>query len=152
MTTIAFDGKTLAADTQASGDHVWETQDKIRVIKNPITGDPKNPPQYEIKLCAGAGYLEDAIAFFNWIESGGDKPKLDEGFTGIKIENGVCTQYHDSLVGFEKKPPLAFGSGSQFAIAAMYCGKTAEEAVELAIKLDANTGGDVVTLGVEEFD
>jgi len=40
----------------------------------------------------------------------------------------------------------AIGSGDQAAMAAMYLGCGAEDAVGIAIRVDVNTGGDVETM------
>lgn len=45
---------------------------------------------------------------------------------------------------------FAIGSGRDFAMAAMHLGKTAKEAVEIAMHFDINTGGDIIEFEVEE--
>lgn len=41
--------------------------------------------------------------------------------------------------------PVALGSGSDHAITAMDCGRSAKEAVKMAMKRDTNTGGKIRT-------
>jgi len=45
--------------------------------------------------------------------------------------------------------PAAIGSGAQFALAAMFLEKSAEDAVALASKLDSATGGRIRTFSIE---
>lgn len=44
----------------------------------------------------------------------------------------------------------ALGTGAPFAMAAMLCGKTAREAVEIAKKLDCQTGGKIISYSWDE--
>jgi hypothetical protein len=52
---------------------------------------------------------------------------------------------------FSVRPPCAIGSGMDFALAAMACGKTAAEAVEIAARFDPNTGGRVDVIDCQEI-
>ena len=133
MTTIAWDGKTLAADRQAHH-------------------GPSNTKYERKKLCvldgkaiAGAGRasLNDAMA--NWITYGGDLPDAcKEGEYTVVVANAEneCEVYEG--VPIPLKIPagvkLAWGSGAQAAMAAMECGKDAREAIEIASRVDLDTG------------
>ncbi len=131
MTTIAYDGEMIAADSQASGDH-------IRMVKKIY--------HWEGSFFGCCGYHQQALAFKEWISSGKDKPTrgdMDEFHSLFINTKGKCLRYDSMLIPYEADPPFAIGSGCDFAMGAMLAGKTAEEAVEIAKKLDPYTGGDV---------
>lgn len=134
MTTIAFDGTALAADSQVMGDYLEQNGYKIKRI-----GD---------KICGGAGDFQSVLMFFDWIKEGepDKKPDLDKNFEALIVCGEKVHWIGDKLIRIPSPKLCAIGSGSQFAIAAMYCGKTSKEAVALAKKLDAGTGGKIKTL------
>ncbi len=141
MTTIAYDGEMIAADTMSVGDFsgYWK---KILVYENHIIG------------CCHE--IQQAELFNKWLKNqDGDKPSPSdmEGFTAIFIEeNGKCFKYQSLLVPFEVRVPQAIGSGCEFAMGAMIAGKTAKEAVEIAIELDPYSGGDVQVVILHEAE
>lgn len=45
---------------------------------------------------------------------------------------------------------VAYGSGKEYAVAAMHLGKTAREAIEVAIALDCGSGNGIDTLRLDE--
>jgi len=137
MTTIAFDGKTLSADSQITGAYLENGCYKIKRI-----GD---------KLCGGAGDFQSVLMFFNWIKDGEPekKPDLDKDFEALIVCGNKVHWIGEKLIRIPTAKICAIGSGCQFAIAAMYCGKTSKEAVALAKKLDAGTGGKVRTLSLK---
>lgn len=47
--------------------------------------------------------------------------------------------------------PAAIGSGAQFALAAMFLGESASDAVTLASKLDSATGGRIRIFSIQEW-
>ena len=133
MTTIAWDGKTLAADRQAHhgpSNTKYECK-KLRVLNG--------------RAIAGAGIkcLNDAMA--SWIAYGGDLPEAcKQGEYTVVVANAEneCEVYEG--VPIPLKIPagvkLAWGSGAQAAMAAMECGKDAREAIEIASRVDLDTG------------
>lgn len=137
MTTIAFDGRTLAADTRStSGGMPWECT-KAHKLKDG-------------RLFAGSGSAEDCEAVLCWLECGGDKPTTKD-FFGILIESGQCFRLEDKLIKMPVRSPFhAIGSGRDYAIAAMHYGKTAREAVELASIYDVYTAGPVTEIAVDQ--
>jgi len=102
------------------------------------------------RLYAGSGNAEDCAAVRIWLESGGEKPKI-ENYAGIVIgADGSIWRYEDKLVPLHVSGPFhATGSGRDYAMAAMHMGKSAREAVELACVYDIYTGGPIteITLG-----
>ncbi len=142
MTTIAWDGRTLAADTRATNNGYPSSHSKIYALPDG-------------RHYAGCGSAGDVIRIVEWLQTGGknaDSPTFEDGGSwGIVVGPGELW----SVQG--KRPTLipirdaflADGSGRDFAIAAMAFGKTAREAVEFAMRFDVFTGGavDVVEIG-----
>jgi len=135
MTTIAWDGKSLAADTRCTtGGMPWQTTKAVRLKDG--------------RLFAASGAGEDCEAVRTWLE-GGEKP-TPKDFVAILIENGECIRMEDKLVKMRVESPFhAVGSGRDYAIAAMHYGKTAREAIELAALYDIYTGTPVTVLTCE---
>lgn len=146
MTTIAWDGETMAADSYSSGH------------KNPVTKLHRLP---DGSVIGGAGYLEDilsAIQYFNIVCMGGaltkdtPKPKLRDDFGTLlrAFSDGTAELYHSQLVPIPVgRSYHAIGSGSDYAMAAMYLEEAAKEAVEVAAVFDLNTGGYIQTMRPE---
>lgn len=136
MTTCAWDGKTLAADTRGTVGGFPFTKTKAYRLKDG-------------RLYAGSGDAEDCAAVRIWLETGGEKPKV-ENFVGMVIgADGSIWRYEDKLVPFQINQPFhAIGSGRDYAIAAMHMGKSAIEAVELACLYDVYTGAPITELSL----
>jgi len=136
MTTIAFDGFTLAADTLiTNGDCVFGELEKIHVLDDG-------------RLFAAAGAMDVVFAVKDWL-NGGEKPEIKDNdtFIGIVIsaeDNGyVANEISAKLRLFPACIPWAGGTGEPYALTAMKCGKEAREAVEIACKMDIRSGGKV---------
>ncbi len=136
MTTIAYDGKTLAGDSQYSGDYKYYGRGKMFKLGPVLVG------------CAGNS--EDVAAFHDWYLVAGDKKPEINALSVLIVEDGAAYKMEEKLVRFELKIPCAIGSGAQFAMGAMLAGKTAKEAVEIAAQLDTGTGGEVITLTLSD--
>lgn len=135
MTTIARDGKTLAADTRStSGGMPWDCIKAYRLSDG--------------RLYAASGAAEECEAVFAWLENGGDRPAVKD-FFALLIEHGKCFRLEDKLVKIPVASKFhAVGSGRDYAMAAMHYGKSAKEAVELACLYDVYTGGPVTELHI----
>lgn len=136
MTTIAFDGKTLACDTQLTGSYI----NQVGVNKF---------MESKTKIVAFAGIYSEAliVAKYALSRKGKDKAKeavLEYSVIEINKKTGKATLYENSLNGFELNGPIAIGSGGDFAMGAMLSGSNAEEAVRIAIKCDPFTGGEII--------
>lgn len=130
MTTVAWDGKQLAVDSQATaGDSIDHYRNKMIFLKNG-------------SAAACAGLTSDSVKFKRVMNQGGDV-KLSENFEAIVAKNGKAEYFDDSLIPRKLKPPYAIGSGWKWATAAMDHGRTAVEAVKYASKKDTQTGGRV---------
>lgn len=145
MTIIAWDGTTLAADKQSTTVGYGATVTKIFRVRNGLLG------------IAGNG--AHGMAIMRWINEGCDPDKwpkpVDEAnsadclfisnqreiFEFFGSSGAYPVQYEDRY--------NATGSGRDYALAAMYLGKTAREAVEVACALDVNCGKGIDTLELE---
>lgn len=140
MTTIAFDGKTMACDTRVTGDHIYNTDTKIYENEFVVIGIAGN---------AEAGILlvkDDSILV----------PKhYDFDFEALVFVKDTEKVYK---VAFYKSWDCALssvipiadsfaavGSGSPYALAAMHLGNTATRAIAVAAQFDTNTGGKIIT-------
>lgn len=140
MTTIAFDGKTMACDTRVAGGHIYNTDTKIYESYFAVIGVAGN---------AEAGILlvkDDSILV----------PKhYDFDFEALVFVKDTEKVYK---VAFYKSWDCALssvipiadsfaavGSGSPYALAAMHLGNTATHAVTVSAQFDTNTGGKIIT-------
>lgn len=138
MTCVAWDGESLAADKRACAGSSISTVTKIHRIGN--------------KLVGYAGELVSGIQLVNWIRDGGEFPMAiaQDGEPPVQIlliADGLITVYENSPVPLVFEDPFfAIGSGRDYAIAAMHCGRTAAEAVEIASQYDADCGNGIDVL------
>lgn len=141
MSVIAWDGKTLAADRQAScGGRITTT---VKIFS------------HDDKLIGLIGPHESAHRLYNWILNGMNPISFP---ANLETDGGIPTVYviHKSghTVKFEDCPyPIvikdklwADGGGGDLALGAMAMGATAAEAVEIASKYNVHCG-----CGVDEF-
>lgn len=140
MTTIAWDGKTLAADsqTQAGG------------LRNRYVKAHRTSNGY---LFASAGEMQANELVRLWIERGmpeDGKPSVSQEFTAILIcPDGAVRTLEDKLVQMPVFDRFhAIGSGRDYAIAAMHLGKDAVGAIEVAAVFDIYTGGEIIALSL----
>jgi hypothetical protein len=137
MTTAAWDGKTLAADTLGLGGNLKRAVQKVFRLKGG-------------ELFAGSGEYDDVLSAKEWLESGGTKPTLKD-FTGLLVTADGAFKLELALHRMPiAEPFFAIGSGRDFAITAMHLGKSAAEGVALAAIYDAWTGGTIDTMTLDE--
>lgn len=141
MTTIAFDGKTTASDTRVvCGGNYYNTDTKIYENDFAVIG---------VAGDAGAGtMLIDCPGIL--------RPQpYDFDFEALVFVKDTEQVYK---VAFYKSWDCALssvitvadsfaavGSGSPYALAAMYLGSTAAHAITVAAQFDSNTGGKIIT-------
>ncbi len=144
MTTIAYDGKTLAVDSRISSLSSISSDNYMKLFKLESIdyfGD-------QLLYIALSGNVSDMHKFTQQIKHKGtiftgDKKKVE--LWGI-ILGQEFNYYLDpglKLVAMPKKEHLAEGSGRDFALSAMSLGLDAVAAVKHAMKFDAATGGKV---------
>lgn len=139
MTVIAWDGKTLAADKMMGFGTSKVTVTKICRIDGMLFG------------WAGDAALGRACQ--HWVHSGmaidafPPAQRTNTGSMLIIMPDGEIRHY-----GSEPYPMIieekfyTVGSGDEYAAAALYLGKSAREAVEVACALDPNCGMGIDTL------
>lgn len=140
MTTIAYRDGVLASDSLVTlgNTKVHGSYQKIRRIGGYLVGT--------------AGSVATWQQFIDWVKSGNDEDPPPKGVYNAlivdprgkvrEIENGSVLPCPRGAKFF------AIGSGSPYALAAMYAGATAAEAVKIAAKIDTSTGLPVKTLKV----
>lgn len=140
MTTIATDGKSMAADGQTTRDDhiICVSTKKIRRLKSG-----------KIVGCCGAS--GDEQLFIDWLEGEEKKPKLQGGFGAIVLDPKAGPRaYFFDCTSDKIEGNYAIGSGAQFALAAMDCGRSPAEAVKIASARCVFTGGKITTLHLEK--
>ena len=137
MTTIATDGKTMAADTERHARAFILQQDAIKMFR--ING----------VVYGVAGDPACAEKYLGWVRMGCPKetePSPDGEWVVTFVRFGKIWHVNSSLAPMEVGAPYAIGSGAEGAMAAMLCGKTPAQAIKIAMKLDGDTGGKVRTM------
>lgn len=137
---IAWDGKTLAADKMACSAGYGYTVTKVHRLADG-------------SIVAFSGDGDSAMALLRWLD--GDRQPADypaaqkdnDTCAFVVQPNGCCVSWgktaHPQIIEDER---YAMGHGRDFALAAMHCGKTAREAVEVACRFDVYCGCGIDTL------
>lgn len=150
MTTIAYDGKSLAADSRSCiGDMVYEEDcQKIFTDVGPfavigIAGDYQASMDVidTIKDFLNIQHIRDI-----------DFKALKWECVFIAVTDAGEVWYYRGDGSFTLRPDKAFaiGSGGPFALGAMGAGCTAEEAVKIAAQFDLYTNDTVVVANLVE--
>ncbi|QXX82949.1 hypothetical protein J6836_00715 [Providencia sp. R33] len=151
MTTIAWDGATLAADSQSQVGSMIVNLKEQKIFK---AGNehPLKINGRRIQVIGICGDMSAKDEIWQTLSSGvnfGTAFNELSDFSIIAIDfDGkafVVSKNKDEKHAYvyETEAPLAIGSGDSFAMGAMKSGKSAEEAVKVAISLDVYSGGDV---------
>lgn len=140
MTTIAWDGKTLAGDRRITANGVVNTEStKVHKRKDGA-------------LIGISGELCTSSEFVRWFMKGekGKKPPLKAMATSelaasaiIIRPNGTVEAHDQDGWHVVESSRYAIGSGGNFAMVAMKCGAFADRAVEIAAEFDVYTGSKV---------
>lgn len=136
MTVIAWDGNTIAADSLANDAGLVRIVHKLLRVNDGVI--------------AVTGSMDQGLELQAWFEQGADPAKWpefqkkDDWTRLIRATREGCwwyerTPYPQRVIA----PFTAFGSGRDFAIAAMHMGKSTREAVELACELTTECAGPV---------
>ncbi len=159
MTTIAWDGKTLAGDGLSTNNYVIVERNAVKVHKMighnfmalfGIAGSAEKSAAFKksISKIMKADSIDNAIDFLDIdakcddlgvilvFKAGTEKPRL------FKVEKAIIP-----IESFEITK--AIGCGIEFALAAMDHGKTAREAVEYAATRNVYTGGLITVVDFE---
>ena len=141
MTTIAWDGEQLCADSLI-------TSEKKENISNPKIRKIKG------MLVAGCGNLSSLLDFFTNLKNSSSLKEAVEisnwkEIQVIVISNNKCYVIDDDCSEFlQVKGCYAIGSGGDFAKGAMDAGATARQAVRIAANNDPKTGGRIRALKI----
>lgn len=143
MTVIAWDGRTLAADKLASiGGGIGRTVTKIQKFKG--------------SLLAITGSWDVGVEIREWWKAGASPSEFpararEDIATLIVIELESIRSYASGPYPlYIEAEQCAFGSGRDYAEAAMYLGKTAEEAVAVACHFQTDCGRGIDLLRLSE--
>ena len=145
MTTIAVRDGVMAADTMGhSSEKLCRSKKLFRVSNGDVIGF--------------SGVWIDGKLFIDWYDKGADRdmppPWRTQGDEKVNFNALVLTadgiyEWSWELVADRVLDDFwAIGSGSPAALAAMHCGRNAQEAVYIAMEIDPYTGGDVETMEV----
>lgn len=141
MTTIAWDGRTIAADRRLGG---WQTANKLFRLRDGT-------------IFAGAGRMDDVAEVLAWLQGGrkpDDKPEIepdDSEFFIVQPDGKAYWLTTPFLRSVKIEDQFyAIGSGAEFAIGAMRAGVSAKRAVEIACTCDPQTGKGVVVMRLKK--
>lgn len=140
MTTIAWDGKNVAADRRVlNGNLLCAPETKIKQVNLVGHGNC---------IAVGAGHCGAIVRMIERLEKGEQLTKDAENEEGILVvfDDKSITIYsdghkYDHPIG----EPCAWGSGAELARGAMIAGADAKQAIEIASKVDIYTGDGVDT-------
>lgn len=147
MTTIAWDGVSLCSDSlmTCDGRRVGMMLKIHALHHDQAVADGF---LHKTGMVGISGQVSAAGVVLRWLESGcRERPEGDLDFTALWIKrDGSSWCIEEDFNPYQISCPCAIGSGADIALAALTLGKTAREAVELAIKLDCISGGDIQEL------
>ena len=154
MTTIVFDGTTMSGDGRCTlGDTILSEEIvKVHNINNRLVGF--------------AGRYSSGLRFLDWFEDFDNANDLqqqapyvsvnipdlmaEDDFTAlVAYPDGTLMLFEGGSNFYQIEAPYAIGSGADFALAALDCGMTSEEAVEIACKRNVLSGGTILTIGFD---
>lgn len=141
MTTIAFDGRFLAADRLATDN--WGLKEEVSKI---ILGTGW--------VAGVAGATDQQIRWTRAVENKSFEEALLIGYPDYKKTDddpailivstlGEVFKHTCGVFAPCVRDKMAIGSGRDYALAAMYCGKTAKGSIHVASQFDVYTGYDV---------
>jgi hypothetical protein len=133
MTTIATDGKTIAADRMVSGGHLVHSTTFIKV-KHLNDG----------RVFASAGSPYDVETWLKFLNGEICEISLSDQSEALTLDHkGVVRFYDHNGRSYVQEAPAVLGSGEEVALGAMLAGASPRKAVEIAMKIDTNSGGAV---------
>lgn len=147
MTVIAWDGKTLAGDRMCAD--TWTTR-AVTKIRRARGGDAL------VGAAGDADRCRALLAWFDRMDAAAPEPPFPSHLqTAGAADATLLVVWRDGAVHLYQREPHpielqpglhAIGSGAEAALAAMYCGKTSAEAVDVAAIFCRGVG-----LGVDEL-
>lgn len=142
MTTIAYRDGVLAGDG-------WAFIRETRVA----TDDQKIVRLKDGSVLADVGSAVTGKAFEVWLDAGAkpeDGPRNpDDTIVHLRLDGTLRVYEGDFYYDHDPTRFRAWGHGMEFAMGAMAQGATAEEAIGIAARFDAYTGGTILALRLE---
>lgn len=138
MTTIATDGRTMAADSRGCANELIrnDAEKKLHRLKDG-------------RVVGASGTITAARAYIRWLEEGGERPKIEGAFSAIVLNpNGSAQIHYNDDEPDDLAFPAAIGSGTALALGAMLAGASPAEAVAIAAKRDPFTGGTITEMSL----
>lgn len=147
MTVIAFDGRIVAADKQATA---GQRQDKVTKLY-----------RHKNQVLSINGSLDAGVAMVAWFKAGANPEyfpnkglsKDDTAWLSVfELGKHVVEYQHHPVPIIIESLPYSCGSGSMAALAAMLAGASPQRAVEITCEIhtDCGMGVDVMELGQDE--
>lgn len=143
MSVVAWDGKTLAADCQATNHGFkWKSPKIFRLESG--------------EVAAFTGQPDTGLLMLEWYRNGRKREEWPDSQTNDSWSRLIVAHLDKSVTVFEQfgfmqnfkdAPYMAWGAGRDFALGALAKGATAEEAVEIA-----NQFSDSCGFGVESYE
>jgi len=137
MTTIAYKEGILAGDTRVVDDDLIDPGEvrKVFRLKNGML----------IGFAGPLGHIQESLRKIRKDPDG--IHAITKGVNAIVVyPDGVVKVLDDGGWTETKAKYFAIGSGKIPALVAMSCGKTAREAIKIAMDFDGNTGGKVTVV------
>lgn len=148
MTTLVFRDGIMAADSMGNATGVGRCRLQ-KLFRKRIKGK-----EHVVGVC---GFYEAALLWLDWYGTR-DKDTFDrlhklsgDDDFAVLIWTGKKLLYTDRLMRINEchEEYWAEGTGAPHAITAMDCGKSAAQAVQMAIKRDIYSGGRIQTMQLE---
>lgn len=140
MTTVAWDGKTLAVDSQITTGQIRRRGRKMFVITDG-------------SIMAGSGTFTQVLLMKDWLDS----DRVDKPPARLNDAHAIWINKDGAFYVDENLRPMpieenrgAIGSGAEIAQAALDMGLTAVEAVKLACRRDIHSGLPVVAATLKD--
>lgn len=146
MTTIAYDGRYIACDSQETMGTAKTLCIKYAIVDQDFVAFASGTSTAGLKAI---DYIKRSIvtAYNGQVINFPEKMFSDEErFTVwvVNLHNGVVSEFtNDGMSSACLINNDALGTGRDFALTAMYLGKSAREAVQVASQLDCYTGGKI---------
>lgn len=135
MTVIVYQDGTVCADGRLCSDEIIITDTWIKIHE--LKGDKG--------YIAFAGITGNFEPMKRWIEAGaeGDRPAHSDSCSIVFGADGLIHEYENDngLILSDPQFPRAWGSGTGYALAALYAGATPYEAVKITAKVNNTVGG-----------
>lgn len=155
MTTIAYDGKTLASDSQSTQGNIRVSNSAVKIFS--ATHRDWAVEGKRIVAFGVAGNLHAANDLRNAMETFAGHKAGDPFAKGVTFAFIAIAEDRTVFVGgkysdedrswvMQADAPVAVGSGGDFALGAMAAGAKAEDAVRIASKFDVNTNDSVSSI------